>query len=154
MLIFLDIDGVMLPAKGWKAPELLDDGFPAFGSKAVCILQEFISEDTVVMLTTSHKSRFPLEKWKSIFMARGIHIHSIDSLPENVENLSRKDEIINWFDANKANAGFIIIDDDKSLNDLPKSLKDNLVLTSSLVGLTDEHREEIIEIINRKAELV
>ena len=30
MLFFLDIDGVMVPAKGWKSPEFLDDGFPAF----------------------------------------------------------------------------------------------------------------------------
>jgi hypothetical protein len=30
MLIFLDIDGVMVCVKGWKSPELLNDGFPAF----------------------------------------------------------------------------------------------------------------------------
>ena len=33
MLLFLDIDGVMVPAKGWKSPELLNDGFPAFSSR-------------------------------------------------------------------------------------------------------------------------
>jgi hypothetical protein len=30
MLIFLDIDGVMVPAKSWERPVLLKDGFPAF----------------------------------------------------------------------------------------------------------------------------
>ena len=32
MIIFLDIDGVMVPAKGWKVPDQLDDGFPALGA--------------------------------------------------------------------------------------------------------------------------
>ncbi len=56
MFIFLDIDGVMVPAQGWKSPELLNDGFPVFSNKASRVLQSLISEDTTVMLTTSHKS--------------------------------------------------------------------------------------------------
>ena len=38
MLLFLDIDGVMVPAKGWKSAELLEDGFPVFSTKATEIL--------------------------------------------------------------------------------------------------------------------
>lgn len=44
MLLFLDIDGVMVPAKSWETPALLVDGFPAFSSRAIAALQRLISE--------------------------------------------------------------------------------------------------------------
>jgi HAD domain in Swiss Army Knife RNA repair proteins len=143
MLFFLDIDGVMVPAKGWKSPEFLNDGFPAFSSKSTSTLQALISEDVTIMLTTSHKSKFSIEEWKSIFKNRGINIEKIKLLPENFNNLSRKDEIVNWFNVNKVNENFVIIDDDKCLNELPDFLKENLVQTSPYIGLTEEHLEAI-----------
>ena len=149
MLIFLDIDGVMVPAKSWKSPELLNDGFPAFSSKATRVLQSLISEDTIVMLTTSHKSNHSIDEWKNIFLKRGINIEKIQSLDNNIDNISRKDEILNWFNVNNVNEDFIIIDDDKSLNSLPSYLKVNLILTSSLIGLIDEHLIDIKAILNK-----
>ena len=139
MLFFLDIDGVMVPAKGWKSPEFLNDGFPAFSSKATYTLQNLLSEEDTVMLTTSHKSKFSLEEWRSIFKNRGISIKKIKSLPENFNNLSRKEEIVNWFSINNIDEDFVIIDDDKSLNELPDFLKKNLIQTSPYIGLTEEH---------------
>jgi hypothetical protein len=62
VLIFLDIDGVMVPASGWKTPELLGDGFPAFSNKATSTLQSIVSTDTTIMLTTSHKAKFSVEE--------------------------------------------------------------------------------------------
>ncbi len=149
MLFLLDIDGVMVPAKGWKSPELLEDGFPAFSSKATSTLQRLISEDVTVILTTSHKSKFNIEEWKSIFRNRGINIEKIRLLPENFANLSRKDEIINWFNSNNIDENFVIIDDDKSLNELPDFLKENLVQTSPYIGLTEEHAETIKFILRK-----
>lgn len=55
LYIFLDIDGVMVPAKGWKAPELMTDGFPNFSAKAVAALHTLLAPDAVIILTTSHK---------------------------------------------------------------------------------------------------
>lgn len=151
MLIFLDIDGVMVPAKNWESPELLNDGFPAFGSKAVKVLQRLISDDTTILLTTSHKSSYSIEKWKKIFLNRGIQISKLMSLEDNVNHLSRKDEILNWFNSNlnSINEDFIIIDDDKSLNDLPNNLKDRLILTSPMIGLVERHLEEIKAVLNQ-----
>lgn len=143
MLIFLDIDGVMVPAKGWKSPELLDDGFPAFSINAANILQRIISEGATIILTTSHKSKYNIDEWKSIFKKRGIDIENIKCLPTNANNLSRKDEIVNWFNLNNTTEAFIIIDDDKSLNELPHFLKGHLVQTSPYIGLTEEHLEMI-----------
>lgn len=148
MLFFLDIDGVMVPAKGWKSPELLQDGFPAFSSKATCVLQSLISEEITIMLTTSHKSKFSIKEWSSIFKNRGINVKKIKSLPENCNNHSRKEEIVNWFNLHAVNEAFVIIDDDKTLNDLPDFLKDHLVQPSPYIGLTEEHAESIQTILH------
>lgn len=151
MLLLLDIDGVMVPAKGWKSPELLDDGFPAFSMKATRALQLLLAEnDLGIMLTSSHKSKYNLREWKNIFNNRGIHVESIQTLPGNFNNLSRMMEIINWFNVNSVNESFVIIDDDSSLNELPRFLKEHLVLTSPLVGLTEEHIEKIQSVLRRK----
>jgi hypothetical protein len=147
MLIFLDIDGVMVPAKGWERPELLDDGFPVFSSRATRVLQNIISDCTTVMLTTSHKSTYTIDEWKSIFEKRSIKITNLKSIGSNTNNLSRKDEILNWFNVNNVDEDYVIIDDDKSLNGLPVFLKDKLILTSSLVGLNDQHIDEIKSIL-------
>ena len=65
MLIFLDIDGVMAPAKSWQRPDILEDGFVDFSPKAVRVIQDLISQnaDSTIILTTSHKSRFSLSQW-------------------------------------------------------------------------------------------
>jgi hypothetical protein len=153
MLIFLDIDGVMVPAKSWQSPELLNDGFPAFSLKAVHVLQNLISEDTTVMLTTSHKSRFTIEQWKEIFQKRGLQVVKLKSLEDNINCQSRKDEVLNWFNLNNVSEEFIIIDDDKSLNGLPTYLKDKLILTSPLIGLTDIHLNEINALLSKKSQM-
>ena len=150
MLIFLDIDGVMVPAKSWKSQELMSDGFPAFSNKSVAVLQKLISEDVTIMLTTSHKSNYTIEEWKNIFKNRNIDANKIKSLPENIKNLSRKDEIMNWFNLHNVNESFLIIDDDKSLNDLPAYLKKNLVQTAAHIGLNDSHNEIISTILGNE----
>lgn len=150
MLIFLDIDGVMVPAKGWKIPEVLADGFPAFSSKATYMLQNLMTDDITVILTTSHKSNYTIEEWKSIFMSRGIVIDRLQCLPGNTNNLTRRAEIMNWFSINSINEDFLILDDDKSLNELPQHLKEHLIQPISYVGLTDEHLEMARSIIAKQ----
>jgi hypothetical protein len=149
MLFLLDIDGVMVPAKSWKSPEFLNDDFPAFSNKATTALQQSISVGDTIVLTTSHKANFTIEEWKSIFNNRGIVIEKIISLPNNLNGLSRKDEIANWFNVNSIEENFVIIDDDKSLNELPVFLKANLVQTSPIVGLTEEHVPIIKSILSK-----
>jgi hypothetical protein len=153
MLIFLDIDGVMVPAKGWKSPELLSDGFPAFSEKATAVLRSLVSEADTVILTSSHKSNYSVDEWKNIFKKRDINIENIQCLDQNIQNLSRKDEILRWFNATNSDNQFIIIDDDKSLNSLPDTLKRNLVLTSSYVGLSPQHLADIQAISGRQIHL-
>jgi len=155
MLIFLDIDGVMAPAKSWQRPDVLEDGFVDFSSKAVSVLQDVLAQnaDTTIILTTSHKSRFSLSQWKIIFERRGLKVNKLESLNDNNDFQSRKVEILNWFESNDIHEDFIIIDDDKSLNDLPTFYKDRLILTSSLVGLNESHRADIQDIVNTQLNL-
>jgi hypothetical protein len=107
----------------------------------VSVLQDVLAQnaDTTIILTTSHKSRFSLSQWKIIFERRGLNVNKLESLNDNTNFQSRKVEILNWFASNDIHEDFIIIDDDKSLNDLPTFYKDRLILTSSLVGLNESH---------------
>ena len=150
MKLFLDIDGVMVPTKSWIIPKLLDDGFPAFSSKATTVLQDLISEDITIILTTSHKFRYTIKQWKEIFNKRDLNIDNLKTLDINVDHLSRKEEILHWFNTNDINEDFIIIDDDKSLNDLPIFLKNRLISPSAMIGLTDTHLDEIRTILSPK----
>ncbi|RZJ49519.1 MAG: hypothetical protein EOO44_18115 [Flavobacterium sp.] len=149
MLILLDIDGVMVPANSWKRPEILSDGFFAFSNKSSKALQKIISETSAdILLSTSHKNSFSIKEWHEIFKLRGIDTNNINRLSENLSYLNRKEEIINWYDSILFNQdNFVIIDDDKSLNGLPDFLKHRLVLTSPLVGLTDELASYAISIL-------
>lgn len=143
MLILLDIDGVMVPAKSWELPTFLNDGFPAFSINATRVLQKIITKDTTVILISSHRIKYSIDEWKKIFMNRGITINKLEKLQSQSNDsyhfISRKDEVQNWYDTNFINEDFIIIDDDKSLNSLPLKLKDKLILTNPMIGLTEEH---------------
>lgn len=146
MLILLDIDGVMCPAIPWKPAELLDDGFVRFTDLSIILLNKIISEtDASVILTTSYKSKYSISEWENIFAERCIYV-KIGKLDDNISNLSRKDEILNWVYNNNID-DFVIIDDDKSLNGLPIYLKSKLVSTNSFTGMKECDAELAIDIL-------
>ncbi|WP_341903667.1 HAD domain-containing protein [Fluviicola taffensis] len=149
MLLLLDIDGVMVQAASWKKVEIHPDGFYQFLPNAINSLKDIISETGAsIVLTTSHKSTYSLEKWEEIFINRGITA-TIDKLDDNINFLSRKGEILNWLSKNRHVNDFVIIDDDKSLHDLPSNLKEKVVFTQPLIGLNKEGALNAIEILNK-----
>ncbi len=153
MLLLLDIDGVMVSSSSWKPVEILSDGFPKFKEQAAFNLQKILSEtDASIVLTTSHKYRFSIPEWKKIFMHRGIEA-KIARLNDNIGNLNRKDEILRWVNSQTNISDFVILDDDKLLNDLPGVLKERLVLTSGMIGLSSSDAEQAISIL-KSQELV
>ncbi|MNJ88819.1 hypothetical protein D3C87_63760 [compost metagenome] len=148
MFILLDIDGVMVQAASWKKVEIHPDGFYQFMPQAVSNLKDIISETGAsIVLTTSHKSTYSLEKWEELFSNRGIRV-KIDKLDDNKDLLSRKDELLNWISKNEHVHDFVIIDDDTSLHDLPGHIKEKVVFTQSLIGLNKEGTSKAIEILN------
>jgi hypothetical protein len=147
MRILLDIDGVMVTTPSWKRTEVLDDHFPNFNRTAIDNLLKIINQTNAsIVLTTSHKSRFTLSEWKNIFMKRGVSVDSISCLNENTSSLNRKEEILNWA-KDEGHQDFVIIDDDRSLNDLPFELKNKCVLTSPLIGLDENAASTAIDIL-------
>lgn len=149
MQIFLDIDGVMVPSNSWKPPQFLPDGFADFSPKAVTALKRILKDTNAsLVLTSSHKSRHSVRDWKKIFDIRGVHAPKLSTLPDNATRISRKEELLNWLAVRSPDQNFVIIDDDKSLNDLPPHLKNRLVLTDGAIGLTDSHAEQAIAVLN------
>ena len=143
MKLYLDVDGVMIPIKSWKQPEMNNDGFPEFSIDSVKALNTILlNNDIEIILTTSHNYKFTIEEWVNIFNNRDINIKSISRINENTEYLDRKTELVNWF-KNNEEEDFLIIDDDKSLNTLPEDLKSKLIQTDSMIGLN-------LKIIKRK----
>lgn len=86
---------------------------------------------------------------ESIFRKRGINIEKIEALENKAYNLSRKDENLNWFSARGIHENLVIINNDKSLHSLPPFLKKSLILTGPVIGLTEEHLENIKAILNK-----
>lgn len=152
-LLLLDIDGVMVPAQPWKQLEPMEDGFYCFSPQAVSALKQLLQHfpEMAVWLTTSHKSRFSIEQWKTIFANRGLHIKKLAVLDENTQHLNRKDEIRQWYKKHQKEVTqhILIIDDDKSLNELPARLKQRLLLTNASIGLTEAHLQEAKNILSR-----
>jgi len=151
MLILLDIDAVLVPANSWEKPEFMEDGFPAFNLRSVKALQRIISATNApVVLTTSHKTKYEVSKWKDLLKLRGINPNSVRKLTTNSLQTSRRDEILAWYrNEHSPEEQFVIIDDDKMLNGLPEKLKDNIVLTGPSVGLTEDLADEAISILQK-----
>lgn len=149
MTILLDIDGVLIHGKPWIPLPLLEDGFYDFNNLSVDILNDILTEtNSQIILTTSHKYSFSLNKWIQIFKNRGIHDVKINRLEPNKNNLSRCDEIIKWYNSNSEIKNFVIIDDDTSLNNLPTVLKSRLVQPKSMIGLNKNHVGQILDILS------
>lgn len=152
MLVLLDIDGVMVSAKSWSSPMTLEDGFSMFKPKATEALNSILNNtDATIVLTTSHKYKYSLNQWISIFRKRGININSIDRLSENTDNLNRLEEITQWYSLGNID-DFVIIDDDKILNDLPPHLKSRLIQTKPMIGLNNSLVEDAVNILRTPLE--
>jgi len=153
MKFFLDIDGVMVHANPHKSVEFDEDGFYKFNSIAVETLNSVIhdNDEDELILSTSHRFRFSVIEWQKIFNSRGVFTKNISILNLPLQNrLTRKTEIINWISERNLNSDdIVIIDDDKSLNDLPAYLKRRLVLTNPYVGLNDS--SDLNKVLNRKS---
>jgi len=145
--ILLDVDGVMITTPSWKKLTILEDGFSAFDKNCVRNLNRILRETNAeIVLTTSHKDTYTEQQWQDIFVKRGVNVTKITKARTHV---TRRMEVKGYFSQNPADESVsVIIDDDKSLNDLPYPLKDRLVLTESLIGISDEKASLAVEILN------
>lgn len=142
--ILLDFDGVMVKNQPWKKIELHEDGFYNFDESAIQNLKWIIQETNCdITLTTSHKTKYTNKEWCDIFKKRGINTN----IKQVEEKENRKEEILNWIKYNKS-LNYVILDDDKTLNEL-NEIKDKFILIESGLGLTNEKAKETIKILKR-----
>lgn len=145
--ILLDFDGVMIPSKPWKPVNLMNDGFYEFSDSIIYNLNQIVKEtDAEIILITSHKTSYTNSEWIRMFETRGI-LGNVSRLDDDLIDSKRLNEVLNWCELNKSD-GFVILDDDKSLNNLPTNIKNHLVLCDSGIGLTSEKVELAIKILN------
>ncbi len=152
MVYFLDIDGVMVHANPHRKVELEEDGFYKFSELAIAAIQAVFNPSCdEIILSSSHRYKYSLKQWKRIFERRGIELNKFNIIDNKQafqkKLVSRRAELEQWIEnQNLEVEELVIIDDDKSLNDLPKDLKSRLVLTKSYVGLLSI--EEIKKVLN------
>ncbi|WP_227430290.1 HAD domain-containing protein [Psychrobacter sp. I-STPA6b] len=154
MKILLDFDGVMVTTPSWQAVEQADDGFMAFNSKCVQNLAHILAKTQAdIVLTTTHRIHYDEVQWLKLFNNRGIvtnKITKVNQAQSFAELANRCDEVLQWV-ANNPDENFVIIDDDKSLYNLPDSpeydLKKRWVKTQFHQGLTVTGRDKALEIL-------
>jgi sugar-specific transcriptional regulator TrmB len=151
MVILLDIDGVLVTKPSWEKVESGPDGFMLFNKGSAENLAFILSETNAsVVLTTTHRINFDLEKWIEIFASRGINISAISKLNNKnslAEMHDRGTEIKEWVDSNRDQQDYVIIDDDTSINNLPSAIKNRWVATKPFIGIDDEAKERVLAIL-------
>jgi hypothetical protein len=151
MVILLDIDGVLVTEPPWKKVESDVDGFMLFNKQSATNLATILSETNAsVVLTSTHRINFELEKWIQIFAKRGLNIHSISKLNDKrslAEMLDRGTEIKEWVDQNNLVKNYVIIDDDTSINGLSQSIKDKWVITKPFIGIDEEVKQKVLKLL-------
>ena len=101
-------------------------------------------------MSSSRRKATSLEDFQGIFERRGIQGRLTGFLSNYPHCTSRKEEILAFLPT-IASQGFIILDDDKSLNGLAPSYKKRLVLTSYLQGFKEEQLSLALVILNKKS---
>ena len=148
MKYFLDIDGVMVTGNYTTGIKMLDDGFYKFEEDAVNSLNSVLQPNDEIIITSSHRFSYSPNDWSKIMERRGLLCTNISILKYSHEGYNRRlFEILHWvMECGLYPNDILIIDDDKCLNDLPKVLKNRLVLTNSYYGLKSP--DEITNILN------
>ena len=151
MILLLDIDGVLETSPSWKQPEFLEDKFYKFNENSRKNFIEVINKiNPEIILTTTHRINYNLMEWNQIFELRGIHIGKISKInhaKKAIDIKKRNVEIEEWF-LNNRTAEFLILDDDKILNELTDNLKNRWIQIDPMLGITESIRDQILERIN------
>lgn len=148
--LILDLDGVLITTPMWKADEIDSDGYSKFNEDCVTNLNKFLSDyDFEIWLSSTRRTVKSLVEFNQIFENRNIKRPISGLLPKYPECKSRKDEIARFIKESRI-SDFLIIDDDKSLNELDEIHKEKLILTELHKGFDMEKLELAIEKIKKR----
>jgi len=151
--ILLDIDGVMVPANSWKRVEIDVDGFYKFNPNSQLELNRLLMQSgAIIILTTTHRSKYNKYKWNEILRSRLKYTFDVriidDYLAFKSENNNRFNEIMQWGVGPGQNNQYVILDDDKSLYNLPYHIKEHWVPIQPMIGLNKETATQALKILN------
>jgi hypothetical protein len=148
LTVILDLDGVLITTPPWKKDDLDSDGYSMFNTACVDRFNKLLNSlESYIWLSSTRRSNKTLEEFNSIFQHRNIHTPISGFLPIEEKPCSRKEEIIRFIETNKLSS-YLIIDDDKSLNDLNENMKNRLVQTEFLKGFDQNALKKALEIIS------
>ena len=149
-LLILDLDGVLITTPLWKADQIEEDGYSSFNENCVQNLNQLLLEtDFEIWLSSTRRTQTTLTEFNRIFKFRNIAQPIFQYLPEYENCKSRKEEVERFLlETNPSH--FLIIDDDKSLNELSNDLKEYLILTELMMGFNEEKLTEALEKVKRQ----
>lgn len=152
--LFLDIDGVLIPAKPWEKVTLDDDGYSVFHPLMVNNLNKLLEKGSFdIILSSARREKIPINKFNEFFKNRQISQKIVKYTPPASPNKNRKQEIEEYIINNNIKR-FLILDDDKSLNDLPHLFKKYLVLTKPMIGFNRPKLYEALEKIGFEEDIL
>lgn len=144
LVLILDLDGVLITTPAWRTDEIENDGYSKFSPDLVKNLNYLLeAESFEIWLSSSRRLNKSLGELNKIFKTRKISKPIKGLLPYLPTLKNRKEEIQNFIKENEIK-DYLIIDDDKLLNDLPQNIKEKLVLTQFLKGFNEEKLHEAL----------
>lgn len=145
MHLILDLDGVLITNPSWKADQIHSDGYSEFNESCVENLNRLLTlAEFDIWLSSTRRTMKTLTEFNLIFKNRGIEKQIAGFLPEYANCRNRKEEVLNFITELKL-SDFLIIDDDKSLNELESGIKEKLILTELMKGFNSEKLKEATE---------
>ena len=143
LILFLDLDGVLITSPPWRPGEIDKDGYSTFNKICIENLNKLLDEGYFeIYLTSARRRTKAKDEMNKIFKTRGVGSKIKDYIPISEKRISRKQEIEDFINENEVRR-FLIIDDDKSLNTFEP--KTNLIQTDYLKGFTSDKLEEAIQ---------
>lgn len=145
MHLILDLDGVLITNPSWKTDQIHSDGYSEFNESCVENLNQLLTlAEFDIWLSSTRRTMKTLTEFNLIFKNRGIEKQIAGFLPEYANCRNRKEEVLNFITELKL-FDFLIIDDDKSLNELESRIKEKLILTELMKGFNSEKLKEATE---------
>jgi hypothetical protein len=142
LTIILDLDGVLITNLPTQPEVLHTDGYTDFDASCVANLNVLVAEvESEVWLISARRKGKTLLEMQAIFNARGIAAPIVGMVPVYADGMKRNHETIRFIRENNLEH-YLIIDDNRVLRQLPRSMKNRLVQTDFARGFNKDKLEE------------
>ena len=157
-ILFLDIDGVLLPGRAYMLPYQTKPIVKEFDPCAVSMINTVLSDDAVDAKIAIHSSW--LRHWTEAdgesvrhhMIEQGIEGRHFHDDPECLGSMHwRYDRIDEWLYRHKEIEDFVVLDDEPCSPDWPR--KDHLILTDFDEGITMNNYRELFRRLRKDTDV-